>query len=216
MYIYHAFGHLEALKLEKNYQCTPYRRNQYASPTVHSERKLELSHGGIFHLVKAYDTANHKLLTKVLIKYGAPPKLCSVIEQLYADLKVVFKMGAIRAEIKQGVGVQQGDKTAPVLFLFLMTTFSELLKKTWEVERIERVRVYRESKNTFHKGQLFWHDMITCRRSKTFEEVTIDNVIYADDEALSFGSRELQEGMTLAQQLLAVPGLEMHVGRRPL
>ena len=27
-------------------------------------------------LVKAYDTANHKLLVKVLEKYGAPPKFC--------------------------------------------------------------------------------------------------------------------------------------------
>jgi hypothetical protein len=38
-------------------------------------------------LVKAYDTANHKLLVKVLKKYGAPPKFCSAVERMYTDLK---------------------------------------------------------------------------------------------------------------------------------
>ncbi|KAL7547821.1 hypothetical protein ACHAWF_011093 [Thalassiosira exigua] len=91
---------------------------------------------------------------QVLEKYGAPPKICSVIERLYTDLKVVFKLGGITAEIKQGVGVRQGDNMAPVLFLFLMAALSELLEDTWEREGIVRTEACRESDETFRKGQL--------------------------------------------------------------
>ena len=80
-------------------------------------------------LVKAYDTANHKLLIKILEKYGAPPKLRSVIERMYTNLKVVFKIGKNKIEILQSVGVRQGDNMAPVLFLFLMAAMAELLEK---------------------------------------------------------------------------------------
>ena len=91
-------------------------------------------------LVKAYDTANHELLIKMLKKFGAPPKLCAVIEHLYKDLKVVFKIRKNKIEILQGVSVRQGDKMAPVLFLFLMATVHELLGKTWIREGIQRVQ----------------------------------------------------------------------------
>jgi hypothetical protein len=33
-------------------------------------------------LVKADDTANHKLLIELLARYGAPPEFCNVIERL--------------------------------------------------------------------------------------------------------------------------------------
>jgi hypothetical protein len=42
-------------------------------------------------LVKAYDTADHKLIVKVLEKYGAPPKFCLAVERMNTDLKVVLK-----------------------------------------------------------------------------------------------------------------------------
>ena len=83
-------------------------------------------------LVKAYDTANHKLLIKVLEKYGTPRKLRSIIERLYTDLTVVFKLGKVKVEISQGVGVRQGDNMALVLFLFFMTAFLEFLYDTWQ------------------------------------------------------------------------------------
>ena len=43
-------------------------------------------------LGKAYDTANHDLLLRVLKKYGAPPKLVCAIKTMYTDLKVVLKI----------------------------------------------------------------------------------------------------------------------------
>mmetsp|Transcript_13116 Transcript_13116/g.31049 ORF Transcript_13116/g.31049 Transcript_13116/m.31049 type:complete len:113 (+) Transcript_13116:48-386(+) len=74
-------------------------------------------------LVKAFDTADHQLLIKILEKYGAPPNLCNVIKRMYTDLTVVLKIGKSVKEILQEVGVRQGDNMAPVLFLFIMNAF---------------------------------------------------------------------------------------------
>jgi hypothetical protein len=78
-------------------------------------------------LVKAYDTANHDLLLKVLGKYGAPPKFVAAIKTMYTDLKVVLKIDKEITKIMQSVGVRQGDNMAPVLFLFLMSAAAETL-----------------------------------------------------------------------------------------
>ena len=43
-------------------------------------------------LVKAFDTANHKLLIDLLKRYGAPDKFTSIIERLYNDLNVILKI----------------------------------------------------------------------------------------------------------------------------
>ena len=49
---------------------------------LHTRRNHNLStHVAFIDLVKAYDTANHELLIKVLGKYGVPPKLCSIIKR---------------------------------------------------------------------------------------------------------------------------------------
>jgi hypothetical protein len=45
---------------------------------------------------------------------------------------VVLKNENDVQEILQSVGVQQGDNTAPVLFLFLMSTFVETLEPEWK------------------------------------------------------------------------------------
>ena len=57
-------------------------------------------------LAKAYDTANHKLLTKLLKLYGAPPKFANATERMYQDLMVIIKIGKETAEIEQTVSVR--------------------------------------------------------------------------------------------------------------
>jgi hypothetical protein len=79
-------------------------------------------------LVKAYDTANHKLLLTLLEKYGAPPRFVSAVEKMHQNLVVVLKAEKEVQEIWQSIGVRQGDNMAPVLFLFLMSAFAENLK----------------------------------------------------------------------------------------
>jgi hypothetical protein len=152
-------------------------------------------------------------LVKVLEIYGVPPNICNIVRRLYIDLKVVFSLGKSKVTISQSVGVRQGDNMAPVLFLFVMTAFHDLLENTWEENGIERVSVTKESDDTYRNGQLFRRNVKKCCKSDTLEEYPITDIIYVDNEALPFTSRaQLCKGMPLAQQLLADLGLEMHVG----
>ena len=59
-------------------------------------------------LVKAFDFANHTLVVEILQQYGAPSKICSAIERMYQNLKVVIKIESETAEISQTIGVCQG------------------------------------------------------------------------------------------------------------
>ena len=63
------------------------------------------SYVGCVDLVKAYDTANHELLLKILELYGVPPNFVAAIERMYQDLSVVLKIGKSVEEIVQEVPV---------------------------------------------------------------------------------------------------------------
>ncbi len=92
-------------------------------------------------LFKAYDTANHDLLLKILEKYGAPPKFVAAIKTIYTNLTVVLKIDKEICGILQRVGVRQGDSMAPVLFLFLMSAAAETIKLAWKRANIEVLTV---------------------------------------------------------------------------
>ena len=83
-------------------------------------------------LVKAFDTSNHVLMIKILRKYGCPKKLCSEIRRMYSNNKVRLIIGKIDTSIPFEVGVKQGDILAPVLFLFLMMAFTEVIEQEWD------------------------------------------------------------------------------------
>ena len=48
---------------------------------------------------------------------------------MYADLKIVLKIGKSKAEMKQTIGVRQGDCMAPVLLFFTMMAFAERVEE---------------------------------------------------------------------------------------
>jgi hypothetical protein len=83
-------------------------------------------------LVKAYDTVNHTLLFEILKKYGIPEELVEVVEIMYKGCKVHVEVVKERKTIDYLTGVQQGDNVAPLLFIFLMLTVSETMKKNWK------------------------------------------------------------------------------------
>jgi hypothetical protein len=66
----------------------------------------------------SFPVLGNNWLACVLKKYGAPPKFCPAVEQMYKDLKMVLKIGEERREILQSVRVRQGDNMALVLFSF--------------------------------------------------------------------------------------------------
>ena len=69
------------------------------------------------------------MMIEILKRYGAPPKLRSAITRMYADLKIILKIGKLKAEMRQIIGVIQEDCMVPVLFLFMMMSFTETLEK---------------------------------------------------------------------------------------
>ena len=72
---------------------------------------------------------NHKMMFQILIRYGAPPKLCSAIGSIYTDLRVILKVVKIEELMPQTIGLRQGDFMAPALFLFMVMAFTETIEK---------------------------------------------------------------------------------------
>ena len=149
------------------------------------------------------------------MKYGTPPKLVECVRRLYTDLKVVLKLGKLKTEILQEVGVRQGDNMAPVLFLFLMSAFADLMEVRFTNAGIVRPEMVRESDTTFHKGQMLRHVISKCRKSGTKEFFIVDLTIYVDDTAIVFTSRDqLEKGVRLIQEIFKSLGMEMHIGKK--
>jgi hypothetical protein len=74
---------------------------------------------------------NHELLFKLLERYGVPKDVASVVKRMYEGMLVKLKVGKEERCIPYTVGVQQGDNMAPLLFLFTMQAFGEILEKKW-------------------------------------------------------------------------------------
>ena len=55
-------------------------------------------------------------MLNIIEQYGAPPKLRHAIARMYADLKIVLKIGKAKGDMRQKVVVRQGDCMAPVTF----------------------------------------------------------------------------------------------------
>jgi hypothetical protein len=69
--------------------------------------------------------------------YGTQPKFVNAVEHIYQDLVVVLKIEKETIELPQSVGVRQGDNMAPVLFLFLLSTFAANLEIEWKAAEID-------------------------------------------------------------------------------
>ena len=58
--------------------------------------------------VKAYDTANHTLLLRILERYGAPPKFVAAIQTIYTDNICVLKIEKETVEILKPLAYVKG------------------------------------------------------------------------------------------------------------
>jgi len=168
---------------------------------------------GFVDLVKAYDTANHALLLRILERYGAPSKLVAAIQMIYTDNVCVLKIEKETVEIPQSVGVRQGDNLALVLFLFLMTAFAETLEIVWKQQEIPVVSVVTATGENMINGRLCSHTP-TMFKWKNLTAYEILQWLYVVDDAFLFGTRDdLQRGMNLIYHHFGRFGMEMHIGR---
>ena len=67
-------------------------------------------------LVKAFDRVPRELLWKVLLKYGAPPKLVDLLIALHKSVIVKFEIDGVKKILNAIIGVKQGDLLGPILF----------------------------------------------------------------------------------------------------
>jgi hypothetical protein len=123
------------------------------------------SYVGFVNLVKAYDTANHKLLIDILRCYGAPPKFSTTIKTIYHSNTCNLKIKNKVMEILQSIGVHQGDNMAPVLFLILMAAFAETPKLVWRQMDIPILSVMSAAKENLANQKICSH-MPAMFRSK--------------------------------------------------
>ena len=137
-------------------------------------------------LVKVFDTSNHVLMIKILEKYGCPPKLCSAIKRMYSNNKVRLIIGKFDTSIPFEVGVKQGDSVAPVLFLFLMMAFVEVIEQEWDKHGIKKIELKRHSNSPHSAGR------ITSHPAKNFSQGTLFDIfcmLYVNDGSFAFISR---------------------------
>ena len=157
-------------------------------------------------LVKAFDTANHQLLFKLLKKFGVPEHMTGVIERLYKDAEIKIKIGKEERTIPYSVGVKQGDNMAPVLFLFLMQALSETLEKEWKKNNITIPEFKHFPKSG--KGRLLGQDWKA--KGKTFE---LFYLLYVDDGAFNFTDQnDMIKASKIIRDTMKRFGLIMHIG----
>ena len=102
-------------------------------------------------------------------------------------------------EIPQNGGVRQGDNMVPVLFLFLMKAFTQILELEWMKMDDSRQRT-----------PCRWENLQPHSKNVKIKN---SQCLYVDDGAFPFGTREdLQCGMELIHHHFARFGLEMQIG----
>ena len=153
-------------------------------------------------LVKAFDRVPRELLWLVLLKYGIPPKLVSVIKSLHLNFEVNFEYDGISHNLRCTIGVKQGDILGPVLFIIFLAAIME----SWRKVSNRPLCVFK-TKNDFK---------LTGRRhTAKGTEFPLDDSEYADDTAVIFESRD---SLVTYSPLLIKHfwnfGMEVHVGDR--
>ena len=71
----------------------------------------------------------------LILEYGVPQSLISVIQKLYHEVKIDLRIGKEKATFGSTCGVKQGDNLAPILFIMFMNCVAESLDDLWDFEQ---------------------------------------------------------------------------------
>jgi Reverse transcriptase (RNA-dependent DNA polymerase) len=159
--------------------------------------------------MKAFDSVHHDLLYAVLNQYGVPLELINAIKHLYSNMFVNLKIGQESTKIPYTIGVQQGDPMAPVLFIFLMQAFAEVLEKKWSSSwDIKALQFNYMLKGSSNFGKI--NGQNPTAKGKNF---SLFYLLYIDDGVFMFNSRDdLEKGTNMLYDLFKMFGLSMHIG----
>eukprot|EP00978_Attheya_sp_CCMP212_P015928 scaffold41313_cov53-Attheya_sp.AAC.1 len=141
-------------------------------------------------LVKAFDTANHALMYRILRKYGVPPQLCNVIKRLYEGASVNLKVGTANSRsIPYTVGTQT-------------------LEEEWEDADIDIPRF------NYHENREKPIGRLVGQRSQSKGSILLlNNLLYVDDGAFIFTNRpDMEKAASIIFEPFAKFGLIMHIG----
>ena len=144
------------------------------------------------------------------VNISTPPRLRLAIKCMYdkSIVKLIIEKSETSIDFK--VGVKQGDNMAPVLFLFLMMTFTKTLESEWTALGLSKAQFACKYNSPRSTVQLVSH------RPGTFSSEIIFDLfcmLYVDDGAFVFESRtDIGKGITLLSDHFAWFGLEMHIG----
>jgi hypothetical protein len=120
-------------------------------------------------------------------------------------MSIKVKIGKESTTIPYSIGVQQGNNMAPVLFLFVMQAFTDMIEKNWSQLNLKPLQF-----NFFSqiKGRL----LAQPTRSRG-DLLDLIHLLYVDDGRFLFETRDvLEKGSQLIYNTFNMLGLSMHVG----
>ena len=142
-----------------------------------------------FDLTKAFDSIHRETLWQILLKYGCPNKLVSIIRLFHDNMTatVICDSGETDA-FPVKVGVKQGCVTAPTLFLLFMGAVLQLAEPNLN-SGIE-IRFRTDGGGIFNLRRL--------RANTKVQHATVVELQYADDTAVCSTSEEGLQSITTA------------------
>ena len=71
-------------------------------------------------LVKAFDRVPREMLWQLMLRFGVPAKLVSLLQSMHKRVQVLFEVEGVKCSLESIIGVKQGDLKAPVEFVFFI------------------------------------------------------------------------------------------------
>ena len=102
-------------------------------------------------LIEDFDSINHKILFKLLEKFGIPDRVIMVIANLYKNFKIKLTVSKCVNFVDYSTGVTQGDNMAPILFIIVTQFLAELLEGKWRLNNITKIP-FSHNTNDFYQG----------------------------------------------------------------